>query len=224
MIKLAPIETSRESLADLVFESVRDAIVGHRFAPGDRVTEAGIAEELQVSKTPVREAFFRLQYAGLLESDGRRGGRVATATPEGIRNAYEVRIALEVEAVRLVAERGENVDIETILHLAQDSHEAARISDVKRFRAKDREFHFAVARASGNPRLEASIRDAFDLTWTLRKRDVPGADDSVSCAAQHVAIAEATQARLEDTAEREMRAHVTKVRDLVLEAFAAHSA
>lgn len=219
MNKLSPIETSRESLADLVFESVRDAIVGHRFAPGDRITEAGIAEELQVSKTPVREAFFRLQYAGLLESDGRRGGRVATATPEGIRNAYEVRIALEVEAVRLVAERGDDADVEEILQLAQASHDAARASDVKRFRSKDREFHFAIARASGNPRLEASIRDAFDLTWTLRKRDVPAADDSVSCAAQHVAIAKATQLRMINVAEAEMRAHVAKVQDLVLEAF-----
>ena len=223
MAKLDPIGAGRESLADLVFEAVREAIIGHRFAPGDRVTEAAIAEELQVSKTPVREAFFRLQFAGLLESDGRRGGRIARATPEAIRNAYEARIALEVEAARLVCERGGPEDIRHIAQLAQASHEAAIASDLQRFRAEDRAFHLAIAKATDNSRLQDLIRDAFDLTWTLRRRDVPAADDSVACAAQHVKIAQALEARKPEVAASHMRAHVDKVRSLVLEAYAQAS-
>lgn len=224
MNKLTPITTGRESLADLVFESVRDAIVARRFGPGDRVTEAGIAEELQVSKTPVREAFFRLQHVGLLESDGRRGGRIAIASPAGIRHAYEVRVALEVEAARIVADRGEDDDLESITYFAHASHEAASQSDVVSFRTMDRQLHFAIAEATGNPRLTASIKDAFDLTWTLRKRDVPVADDSVACAVQHVNIARALNSRDVDGAELEMRGHLKKVRDLVLDAFTVKSA
>ena len=88
-------ELRASNLVDLVFEQVRAAILDKSLAPGLRVTEAGLAKHLNVSKTPVREALLRLRQIGLIEDDGRRGGRVIAPSQIAIEHAFEVREALE---------------------------------------------------------------------------------------------------------------------------------
>jgi len=103
-VQFQPLE-ARERLADVVYETIRDRIMDKTLPPGERVTESGIAEQLGVSKTPVREALLRLRRIGVIEPDGVRGGRVVRPSRSAIREAYEIREALEVFAVRSVAER-----------------------------------------------------------------------------------------------------------------------
>jgi DNA-binding GntR family transcriptional regulator len=216
---LKPIPTRPERLAEMVYDAIRDAIVASRLAPGDQVTEAALAEQLAVSKTPVREALQQLEYIGLVESDGRRGARIVVPSRERIKCAYEIRLAFDVQAARLVAARGSKRDLSAIARAAQDCLDAASEGDRDGFRAFDRDFHLLIGKATGNPQLSKLLHDAFDLTWTLRRRDVPMADDSLACAKQHMRILEAMNQHNEQAAEDAVRAHVTKVQGMVLAGF-----
>jgi GntR family transcriptional regulator, rspAB operon transcriptional repressor len=215
---LEPISTKKTTLTDRVYDALRDAVVSRALPPGERVTEAGLAEQLSVSKTPVREALQRLEYVGLIESDD---GRACVVVPsaEAIREAYELRTALETEAVRLATARADLVTLETIMDRARESLDAAQRNDLATFKTLDREFHTEIASASQNRRLQLAIRDVLDLSSALRNRDAPNADASPHCAQQHVAVASAMAARNELDAEDQLRKHLDSVRDLVLSSF-----
>jgi DNA-binding GntR family transcriptional regulator len=101
------LEVRPDSLTDAVYEAIRRGIIDRRLAPGNPVTEAALAEQLGVSKTPVREALLRLKDIGVIEPNGRRGGRVVQLSELSVRRAYEVRDALEPYAAGRAAERAE---------------------------------------------------------------------------------------------------------------------
>ena len=216
---LSPINSKPESLTELVYDAIRQAIINFDLEPGQSISEASLAKELGVSKTPVREALLELEYIGLIEPDGRRGGRVAAPSEESLRSAYEIREGLERQAARLAARRASEPDLEAIRALADESVGRAESLDVEGFRALDRQFHFAVAAATANTALSRLVRDAYDLTWTLRRRDTPITDDSIACAHHHRAIADAMAARDEDGAGEAMYVHISKIAQMVMDAF-----
>jgi DNA-binding GntR family transcriptional regulator len=218
---LKPIASRPASLTEMVQDAIREAIISRSLQPGDRITEAALAKQLEVSKTPVREALLKLEYIGLIESDGGRGGRIITPTLESIRAAYEVRIGLEVQGVRLIAVRSDRSAVEEARDFADSCLAAAEAGDRGEFRDFDRRFHLSLATATENPLLERLIHDAFDLTWTLRDREVPIMDDSLLCARQHIKAMEAIEAGSPDDAEKEMREHIQTVLDLVIAEFSA---
>lgn len=221
MATLEPIRIRPESLSEIVYEAIREGIVSRRLAPGDQIAETSLAQQLNVSKTPVREALLQLEHIGLIEPDGRRGMRVVTPSRTGIRCAYEVRAGLEAQAARLVAERGQASAVQLIQDVAEECLAAAEVGDRDGFRRGDRRFHLANANATSNGALARFIQDAFDLTWTLRRRDVPGADDSLECARQHLRVVQAVRAHDADLADVAMREHVFRVQQIVLAAFDA---
>ncbi len=133
-----------------------------------------------------------------------------------IRNAYEVREALEAHAAAVAAERGEERALREIAEAARHCLSAAENGDLDGFRTFDLSFHQDVARASENPRLIQLIDDALMLVMALRRRDVPYADASVACARAHVQIAQAITGRRPEAASSLMRQHVRQVEDLVL--------
>lgn len=217
--RLKPLKLQRESVTDIVYNAIREAIIERELAPGARVTEAALAAQLEVSKTPIREALLRLAHVGLIEPDGRRGGRVVVPSRAAIRAAYEVRVAIECETARLAAEQPDADSVSTLRDLAQSSIARAEANDVEGFRDLDKRFHLHLADLTQNSRLIALIRDAIDLTWILRRRDAPVADASVTCAQQHVEITKAIESGEPDDAEAAMRNHLTNVQRLVLAAF-----
>lgn len=205
-----------ERLADVVYDAIRQSITDKTLAPGVRVTESGIAQQLGVSKTPVREALLRLRRIGVIEPDGVRGGRVVRPSRSAIREAYEVREALEVFAVRSVAERVSGTDLERICNAAARSLKCAEAGDQTGFREWDFAFHRAIAEAAANPRLEELIEDVFTLIGTLRQRDFPDSRWPVACARGHVGIADAISRRDVSGAEVAAREHIRQVEAYVL--------
>lgn len=221
MTSLDPIATRPDSLAEMVYAAIREAIVTRRMAPGEQLTESSIATQLQVSKTPVREALLKLEYVGMIETGDWRGLRVVMPSRDAIRRAYEVRMGLELQAVRILAEGDVDADLDTIRAIAEECFGAAEACDREGFRTGDRRFHLTLAEATENPLLKRFIRDSFDLTWALRRRDVPDPDGSLECAAQHLTIVDALLAGDAAGAETAMRKHLQKVKHLVLSAFDA---
>jgi GntR family transcriptional regulator, rspAB operon transcriptional repressor len=208
--------TRPESLSDVVYETIRDAIVQRTIAPGARVTETGLATQLNVSKTPVREALLKLREIGLIEPAGARGGRVVLPSPIAIRNAYEARLALETFAAQTAARRGSADDKARIETIAQTCLERAEAGDLEGFKAEDSQFHEAIVRATGNPRLVSMVADTVALVTALRHRDVPRAQISLECAQAHVGIAAAITAGEDDAAASRMAEHLRHVEACVL--------
>lgn len=216
---LTPVREHHQSLTQLVADRIRDAILTREYPPGARITEATLAKKLGVSKTPVREALLRLQYIGVIEPDGPRGGRVVAASPTTIVAAYQVREALEAQAARLAAVTASPKQLAAIKAATAKATDAANAGDVSLFRKWDRQFHDAIAYAAGNDRLTEMISDALLLTWTVRRRDVPLADDSPECAKQHEVIVDCISSRSPIGAGEAMSSHIAHVRDIVLAAF-----
>lgn len=215
---LKPLIQSR-SLTDLVTEAIQQAVSNRELRPGTRLTESALAKRLHVSKTPVREAMLRLQFMGVIEPDGARGGRIVMPSARAIAHAYELREGLECQAAKLAALKATPEEAAAIRSLAKDSMVAARAGKVDRFRKADGALHRAIATASDNPRLAEMIENALVLTWTLRLRDVPLADDSLECAKQHESIAEAIVDGDVDRAARAMGDHIQTVQQIVVSAF-----
>jgi DNA-binding GntR family transcriptional regulator len=216
---LEPIDGRRDSLTSQVHDAIRDAIVSKQLPPGMRLSEAALAEQLGVSKTPVREALVRLQAIGLVDTEVGAGARVVTPSRERIQHSYEVRSGHEFTAARLAALRASEEDIAGLILAADQSVVRATSGDAAGFRECDARFHRGVAAAAGNPLLVQLVENSFSLTWALRRRDVGVTGDSIACAHQHVSIAKAIRARQENIAAGEMLIHINKVMSMVLAAF-----
>lgn len=216
---LEPIGIKPEPLAEIVYGIVRDAIVRKDLPPGSRISEARLAAQLNVSKTPVREAILRLEGIGLVVSDGNRGTRVVTPSAENIQHAFEVRMALEAFAARRAAEPAAPTDHALLRDLAEQSMRRAEAGDGAGFRELDSQLHAAIARATDNELLTRLADNAYTLVWALRQRDTPSIGYQVGCAQQHLRIVDAISAHDVTRAEAEMTSHIDKSRLFVLEFF-----
>lgn len=141
--------SSRTDYVDEVYKTLLDAISAGTLAPGERITQEDLAEQMNVSRSPVLQALRLLKKDGLLQEAPGRGLVVARLEPERIGHLYRVRGALDGLAARLAAERGERIDPA----LLTAGRVAAAGQDVKAMIDADTAFHSAIYQASGNPLL-----------------------------------------------------------------------
>lgn len=212
-----------DNLTDLVFAAIRDRIVDASLPPGCSVSEATLAKDLSVSKTPVREALLRLRRIGLVEPTS-RGLRVTLPSVRSVRHAFEYRAVLESGAAPYAARHATGEQLDTIGHWATESLTCARDGDQAGFRRTDHCFHVAVADASGNEFMRSSIEDAFVLTVALRQRDVSLVRDFVPDALEHLEIAAALRARDGASASTLLTTHALRILDQLLDAMTARDA
>lgn len=191
---------ARRSTAAAIAEQLRDAIAGGRFAPGDQLTEHGLAEELQVSRGPVREALQRLMQEGLLVGEPGRSVVVMSLSDDDIADLYLARLALEREAALVLAARGGGAEqaaaggeqalaplADLVARLAVAGHEE-RWTEAAEL---DSAFHAALVAASGSARLirmfaTLQVETRFCLT-VLRSARPPRTD----LAAEHQSVLDA---------------------------------
>ena len=110
-------------LRDVVFNTLRQAILRGELKPGERLMEIQLANKLGVSRTPIREAIRKLELEGLVLMIPRRGAEVAEITEKSLRDVLEVRGALEELAVDLACERIKEDDIEKLREAAKEFEE-----------------------------------------------------------------------------------------------------
>jgi len=137
----------RPDLVDQVYQSLLDAISDGSLPPGARITQEEIAEQMDVSRSPVLQALRLLKKDGLVQDAPGRGVLVAELDAEWIGNLYQVRGALDTLAARLAAERKAVIDPAIVA----SGRKAARGKDVKAMIDADIAFHTAIYKASGNP-------------------------------------------------------------------------
>lgn len=144
--KLSKIQV-RPDLVDEVYKSLLDAISDGSLPPGTRITQEELAEQMNVSRSPVLQALRLLKKDGLVQDAPGRGLLVSELDPQWIDNLYQVRGALDSLAAKLAAERKTDIGIEII----KAGRQAASGKDVKAMVDADSAFHMAIYRASGNP-------------------------------------------------------------------------
>lgn len=208
-----------ENLTDLVFAAIRRRLVEASLPPGSSVSEAMLSKDLQVSKTPVREALLQLRHIGLVETTG-RGLRVVVPTARIIRDAFEMRAGLEATAARHAAERATREQKAELVELARAS---AEVADAEAFREADTAFHLAIATAADNAMLHRAVEDAIVLTQVLRQRDVHLERDFGPDAKEHVSIARALKSGDGATAADRLSGHILRIMEQLLLAFAEES-
>ena len=203
----AAVSTLLSTKADDIARVLEDEIVGGLIAPGTVLRQEQLSERFQVSRTPVREALRRLSAEGLVDSHPNRGFWAAELGLDAVLRRLEVRLLLEPGIARLAAER------RTERHLTELRRSIAREEKARTGLAAhdaSREFHFVLARATGN---EEHVR-ILDSLWLVevgrrllsrRATEVEWQGADVS---EHRAIAAAVAERCGDDAARLMEAHV----------------
>lgn len=161
--KLILDESSCKSLRELVFDTIRTAIIAGKMQPGERVMEVQLAEELGVSRTPVREAIRKLELEGLVKMEPRKGAYVTPLSITDVKEMMEIRRALEMLCAELAAENATEEEIEEMRVANRGFEESAGENDEFGVITWDTSFHDQMYAASGNDRL-------FNMIHTLREQ------------------------------------------------------
>ena len=140
-------------LRDVVFNTLRQAIITGEFAPGERLMEIALAERLGVSRTPVREAIRKLELEGLVVMIPRKGAEVAQITEKDLRDSLEVRCNLEELAVKLACERITGEGEEKLKLALENFKQAVEKQDFQNIVDSDIAFHDVIFEATQNHRL-----------------------------------------------------------------------
>ncbi|HET6152789.1 MAG TPA: GntR family transcriptional regulator [Marmoricola sp.] len=160
--------TTRSRPATPAYEQIRQAIVEGVYAPGQRLIEQRIAEELELSRTPVREALHRLVAEGLVQSEPNRGAVVRALSVEDIADIYGLRARLEGYAAELAAQRAGEEDIAAIdegitafaAALARPAHD---LEVVRQTHEANRRIHDAILSAAKHDRLSQALGRTIDV-------------------------------------------------------------
>ena len=150
-------------LRDVVFNTLRQAILRGELKPGERLMEIQLANKLGVSRTPIREAIRKLELEGLVLMIPRRGAEVAEITEKSLRDVLEVRAALEELAVDLACDRISAEDIQNLKEAAKEFEAALQGGDVTEYAEADVKFHDIIYLATDNQRL-------IQLLYNLREQ------------------------------------------------------
>ncbi|MGI6359324.1 MAG: GntR family transcriptional regulator [Bacillota bacterium] len=204
-------------LREIVFEHLREAIITGKLRPGERLMEMQLAEEMGVSRTPVREAIRKLELEGLVIMVPRRGAYVSDLTIKDVAETYEIRSALESLAAGLAAERITADESEELERILVQIGQCIANNDVKRSLELDEQFHNLLYQASKNDRLVQIINNLREHIQRFRATSMstPGRLEAVFN--EHMKIAEAISERNAELAERLAQEHIENAENALLE-------
>ena len=204
----APDRLNIASVVDQVYTAIRERITSGSLARGARVHQEDLAEELGVSRTPVREALRRLAAEGLVEMRTNRGARVADIDQGGMRGAYDARLVVEPGAARLAA--GRRLPEPLARMRAAVTAQRRSLRSVERSFEANREFHLALVAASGNEFLLQFLERLWvaRIGGTIYERQVETQERMVLDVREHEQILEAIEAGDGRRAESLTRRHL----------------
>lgn len=195
--------------ADAVYQALRRGIIHGALVPGERLRSDALASELQVSRTPVREALRKLEAEGLVAQSGSRLV-VRALSEQDLTELFYVREALEGMAARLAAENATPSEIAAIHELLEDMETVSRRGDINTLRRLTGEFHQLVCRAAHNDRLFQLLTSLLDQVRQIRTSTLYGEGRAAEALQEHRRLLQALEARDGDKAEALAREHRRK--------------
>ncbi|OUO93958.1 GntR family transcriptional regulator [Cloacibacillus sp. An23] len=143
------------------YSEILHAIVRQRYMPGDRLTEAKVAEDLNMSRTPVRGALKKMAACGMLEYVKNIGCRVPVLTPYDMESVFQTREILESKAAALATMRATNVEVENLFKLLEEEKDYYRKGDVASYAGVNERIHLGVGMLSKNAYVERYLSQCY---------------------------------------------------------------
>ncbi len=155
-------------LRDVVFNTLRQAILTGELKPGERLMEIHLANRLGVSRTPIREAIRKLELEGLVIMIPRRGAEVAQITEKSLKDVLEVRRSLDALSVELACDRIDENGLNALEKACEAFEAAMKTNDLKKIAQADVAFHDIIVSASDNARLIQLVNNLSEQMYRYR--------------------------------------------------------
>lgn len=155
-------------LRDVVFNTLRKAILTGQLKPGERLMEVHLANKLGVSRTPIREAIRKLELEGLVIMIPRRGAEVAQITEKSLKDVLEVRRTLDVLSVELACERISEEEKQQLKMACLEFEKATKGKDASVIAKADVKLHDIIVDATGNQRLKQLVNNLSEQMYRYR--------------------------------------------------------
>lgn len=202
----------RVTIAQQAYQYLRREIVDGRLVPRAALSEADLSASLGVSRTPVREALFRLRTEGYLEVEPKTGWYVRPIDFDSVDQLYELRIVLETASVvRLAARAADPPELEA-LKAVWLVPAAERLSDGHAVGALDEQFHATLVRATGNAEMTRVHQDVTERIRIVRRLDFTRSDRIEATYQEHAKILRAVMQRKAEQAQLLLKSHIEQSR------------
>jgi DNA-binding GntR family transcriptional regulator len=206
---------SRTSLGDRVYQELRQLIIRHEPEPGERIALAAVAEQLEVSLTPLREALMRPEQEGFVTRHVNRGFFVAELTSREATELFQMREALECYALTLSVPALTDAEVAEVAGAAEAYSQVLDQPDRDRF-LEDKTLHLRFAALARNRTLLAALEQVLDRTiMKLRVEELPR-ERGPAAHAEHLRVVDALRARDLARATEELRAHIRTSRAYIV--------
>ncbi|GAA1255763.1 GntR family transcriptional regulator [Arthrobacter pascens] len=213
---LSPLDSRPDSLTERTIEAVRQGVRSGALLPGELYSVYRLAEELGISRSPVREALLRLGETGMIRFERNRGFRVVLPTPHDIAEIFSIRLALEVPAVGRATRQADGNDRTAVQAEYAAMEKAAAANDVSLFEWHDQKLHTALMDAEGNSRTKSIVNNLRDAVRLVDASTV-GVDRSLEeVLIDHLPIVQAFEASDPKAASSAMEQHLRTTGRLLL--------
>lgn len=203
-------------LRDVVFHTLRRAILTGELKPGERLMEIHLADRLGVSRTPIREAIHKLELEGLVTMIPRRGAMVAQISEKGLKDVLEVRRALDTFVAELACARITTQDKEKLSLACKAFEEATLTRDATIIAEADVAFHDIIINSTGNERLISTINNLAEQMYRYRFEYVKDENQHKKLILEHKALLDAIVSNDPVRAREAARVHIDNQEQSIL--------
>jgi len=203
-------------LGNIVYESLKESILNGSLKPGEKLMESRIAEDLGVSRTPVREAIRKLEKEKYVKMIPRKGAYVEDLTMEDILEVLEIRIVLEGLASKLAARNISEEMKDRIRKNMENFDSASSELDRKELISLDEKFHHIIYQSSGNKKLNEIVRELQDQFQRFRLSYFSELSSYMKLANSHNKLYQAIIDGDEEAAEDYAKEHIEEIRDNII--------
>ncbi len=203
-------------LREIVFESLREAIMEGNLKPGERLMEVQLAEKLGVSRTPVREAIRKLELEGLIIMVPRKGAYVADVSLEDILDVLEIRQSLEGLAAKLASNRITDKEIVQLKETEEECRKNLEENNLDGFIENDIKLHDIIFKATRNRKLITLSDSLREQVYRFRVTYMKNQHHSVKIAKEHENIVNSIENRDQKNARKYAELHIKLAKDFML--------
>ena len=195
-------------LRDVVFNTLREAILKGELKPGERLMEIQLAKRLGVSRTPIREAIRKLELEGLVVMVPRKGAEVADITEKDLRDVLEVRKALEELVVQIACDRMTEEDFKELKKAHARFKTVIKKGDLKEVAEADVKFHDIIYMSTNNQRLIQILNNLREQMYRYRIEYLKDTQMHAALVQEHESIVECLESGDKENASRIKRSHI----------------
>ena len=195
-------------LRDVVFQTLREAILKGDLRPGERLMELQLAAKLGVSRTPIREAIRMLEQEGLADTIPRKGAEVARMTEKNMEDVLQIREALDELAVQVACDKMTDQQLENLTLAMKNFENAIQAGDLKKTAAYDVEFHDIIYESTDNPKLVTLLNNLREQIYRYRVEYLKEKENYPMLIKEHETIVAALKEKNKERVSDAMRCHI----------------